>query len=219
MKIAVLIPVHRDPKIDFMTSLARVLIRTPQVIPDATLEIFVRSSSMIAFGRNVLVGFAREWAADFILWADDDHAFPPDTLVRLLAHKKDVVGCNFLRRSEKATPTASRDGKPVWTTRAKAQGGLEEVDHLGLGLCLMRTAVLNGLPEPLFATDMATTTGEDVILCRKLRAAGTKIHVDHALSWESRHIADFGLGFHLTDRGEDTNADSVSSPARHQQQR
>jgi hypothetical protein len=219
MKIAVCIPVHRDNKSEFTYSLSRMLVRTAQAhfnyngaITRPEIEVFFKSSSIIALSRNMLADSAVGWGAHYILWADDDHTFPPDTLIRLLRHNELVVGCNFLCRSQTPKPVAVKDGRAVWTTETKAKAdALEGVDALGFGLVLMNVSVLRGLDTPLFNNDL-TDCGEDVFLCRKLRAAGVKIHVDHALSWECKHIKNVGLGFNQL--REATNADSALPAAR-----
>ena len=38
-------------------------------------------------------------SADEILWVDTDMQFPEDALLRLLAHDKDIVGCNYRTRT------------------------------------------------------------------------------------------------------------------------
>lgn len=216
MKIAVCVPVYRDCRAGFTQSLARMVARTAPAnfnyngaVTRPEIEIFFKPGSMIAHSRNWLAGQALQWGAHYILWADDDHSFPPETLIRLLRHNLAMVGINALRRgTSQALSTSSREGDLVMTTKDKAEAGLvEEVDSLGLGLCLMNAAVIRDLEAPLFDTDLASMIGEDVFLCRRLRAAGVKIHVDHALSWESRHFDTVGLGFHLL--GETANAGAV----------
>jgi len=201
VKIAICIPCHRDTKALFTLSLARMIAHTlgrtfnlegAPVRPQ--IETFVYFSSSISHSRNELVKWSREWSADHILWLDDDHVFPPDTLARLLAWNKPVVGVNFLRRGPGALTVAFRDREMVWSTPAKAKASpLEEVTKIGLGVCLMRSAALNGIEEPLFRS--APGLGEDYYLMSKLREAGIGIFVDHALSMESGHIDDRVLSF------------------------
>ena len=73
-----------------------------------------------------------------MFWADADHVFPADALLRLVAHEKPVVGANYPRRAHPTFPTAESGDQHVWTTADKARAGdLERVSRLGLGLCLM----------------------------------------------------------------------------------
>jgi hypothetical protein len=194
MKIAICIPCYGDTRAGFTLSLARMLEHTlTQPAAPETKTFIVRNSLMP--GREQLVGEARRYGADFILWLDADHVFPPDTLLRLLSHGKDVVGCNYARRghpTEPTSPTAGIRGAdgaivPLWTT---PDAPLEEVARLGLGVCLMRLAVLDKLDAPLFWIEMedGVLIGEDTRLFRNLEKAGFKTFVDHGLSWRIGHI-------------------------------
>lgn len=161
--------------------------------PDLELEFFVERGSIVVNNRNRLAELAREWGADWLLWLDADHYFPEDTLLRLLAHGRDIVGCNYPRRSDPTGPTAQgKDKQPLWTTPEKAEGGeLEEVRSLGLGVCLVSAAAIEAVPDPKF--DMVRghdgrLIGEDNYFFSLVRHAGFKVWCDHALSWEVGHV-------------------------------
>jgi hypothetical protein len=172
------------------------------------LKLFIVSSSLLTESRNRLVAEAIHWEADYMLWMDADHVFPRDALLRLLSHNMLVVGCNYARRCDPTAPTASRlngDKKElVWTTKkTAARGDMEQVAHLGLGLCLIDMRVYGLLEQkaieegkehfwPLFRFDMAEdgigAIGEDVLFFQKLRDAGIPIVMDHNLSWDVGHL-------------------------------
>jgi hypothetical protein len=184
VKIALCIPVHGDPKAHFAKCYGRLIAHSSR--QGREIESFVVSSAVLSSLRALLVRRALEWKADWLLWMDADHTFPPDALERLLAHDLPIVGCNYIRRLAPHGQTAS-----VETTREKAEAGMvEPANHMGLGLCLMRADVFDGIDEPLF--DGAT---EDIYLFNKLRAARHQPHVDHALSMEVGHIAETVLRF------------------------
>jgi hypothetical protein len=212
MKIAICTPVHSDVAAEFAYSLTRLTAKTctSQVqfngeIVAPELEIFMRSSSVLPQLRNILVQDAMHWGADYLLWLDSDHQFPPDTLLRLLSLNLKVVGANYPRRVSPHLPTAIRfDGAPAWTSQVTAQNGLiEQVSSLGLGCCLVDMKVFDVLHEhasasnsqsigPLFAVEMlndgASIIGEDVFFFRRLAEAGVEVHLDHALSWNIGHV-------------------------------
>src|SRR5687768_2511608 len=150
MKIAICVPVHGDTKAKFTASLARMLITTLDAtinfngaITRPRIELFMCSSSRLAEGRQLLADRAVEWGADFILWADADHTFPPDALLRLLSHSRPAIGTNYLRRQEMVPTAITLRAEPVYTTEAKAAAKqIEEVGSLGLGLCLINTQAL-----------------------------------------------------------------------------
>jgi hypothetical protein len=178
------------------------------------IDIQMVSCSMLTESRHRLVGEALAWKATHLLWLDADHVFPADTIVRLLSHNVDVVGANYPRRVTPTAPTACKlvaDAKDndtknlIYTTREKAEAGeLEEAAHLGFGVCLLNMHVLDLLQVEADKTDgnfmplfeMKATAGkhgmigEDVFFFKKVREAGGRIYVDHALSWEVGHITE-----------------------------
>jgi hypothetical protein len=215
VKIALCIPCHGDTKAKFTQCLAAMIAHTlgariemggePVKIE---FETFIVSCSLLPESRNRLVAEAIHWEADYMLWMDADHVFPCDALLRLLSRNKLVVGCNYARRFNPTSPTASKYGTDneadlVWTTEEKARGDVvEEVAHLGLGLCLvdMRTyAILEAKATeegkehfwPLFRMDPTEDgirfIGEDVHYFKMIREAGIPVFCDHALSWELGH--------------------------------
>jgi hypothetical protein len=202
MKIAICVPHYGDVKADFARSLANLVSRTvgtsvSEGQPGPLVKVFTSEGRIIS-NRSALVRLAREWAADYILWADTDHIFPTDALIRLLRHRLPVVGCNYARRRRPTFPTACHiltDGtvEPIWTTPEDAQAGkVEKVSLLGLGFCLVDTSVLSGLEGSLFQLSLDDRgeglIGEDAYFCSRLRDAGVEIWLDHALSWEIGHI-------------------------------
>lgn len=211
MKIAICIPRYGDTKGAFTISLARMIAKSlsaPFEGKPIEIEIFSLSSSDLPHSRTELLKMAIQWQARYLLWLDADQTFPPDSLLRLLAHGLDVVGCNYVRRSEPTGPVAARleDGawQHVWTTQALARAGaVEEVAHVGMGLCLMDMNLLHRVKAhveqgvgwdqwaPFDRKLLPGTTarmGEDASFFQELREAGVVLHLDHALSWEVGHI-------------------------------
>lgn len=220
IRLAIAIPCYGDTKAKFTLSLANALIHLHQcniTDPDGNrleieTEVFMVSCSMLTESRHRLIAEAVVWKATHLLWLDADHVFPADTIPRLLARNLDVVGANYPRRSSPTAPTAARvvtddtdeDVKNlVYTTQEKAHDGVvEEVDHIGFGVCLMNMGVIDLLQVeadktdgnfmPLFKFEETPgkvgMIGEDVYFFRKIRAAGARVYVDHALSWEVGHI-------------------------------
>lgn len=217
LKVAVCIPVYGNPEAVFMQSLCAMMSHFYEAnLTDADgnpfdkqMEVFIVSSSMLTEGRHRLAAEAVNWGADYLLWCDADHVFPPDAFARLWMRNVDIVGCNYPRRCSPTAPTAAKvigetDAENlVYTTREKAEGDvLEEVDHLGFGLCLMKMSIFDQLQVqaesegkssfmPLFvmqpSEDHRSMIGEDVYFFRKCREAGLKVHCDHGVSWEVGH--------------------------------
>jgi len=221
LKVAIGIPCYGDPKLKFVASLVQMLnhFHTANYTDsdgnplDRIVEVFWVSTSNLLQSRHKIIADATFWGADYLLFMDADHTFPKDALARLWAHNLPIVGCNYSRRILPTAPTAAKivtnddneDHKNlVYTTVEKAAAGeVEEVDHLGLGLCLMDMRCIdavqayaedngqkNFLPLFKFETneDGSSEIGEDVYFFQKLKKAGIKAYCDHALSWEVGHI-------------------------------
>jgi hypothetical protein len=217
LKIALCIPCHRQTEAKFTQCLVSMVAHTLGArieMGDEPVEIefesFIVSCSLLPESRNRLVVEALHWDADYMLWLDADHIFPRDALLRLLSRSKLVVGCNYARRFSPTSPTASilTGDTPglVWTTEEKAKAEeVEEVSHLGLGLCLVDMRAYVILDEkakedgkdhfwPLFTIpakeDGIGCIGEDVSYFRALREAGIGIYLDHSVSWQVGHLSD-----------------------------
>ena len=204
MKIAIAIPCLRTTEALFTVSLAGMVQKSTLTLPHELRTQLAQGTVLDA--RNTLVAASLDWQADWILWLDADQTFPEDTLVRLLAHGLDVVGCNYPRRRPSDAPTAVKDEQPLYTNEAAARAGMvEEVDSLGLGVCLMRTSIFEKLERPWFnfelKDDRTGHVSEDVAFFRGLKRAGITAHVDHALSWEVGHIHEQVLMNSMTRRG------------------
>ncbi len=235
LKIAICTPCYGNPELMFSKSLQGAikhfyeadLTTTDGEKYEKEIEWFVVSNSMLTEGRHMLVAEALNWGADYLLWADADHVFPPDTICRLWARNVSIVGCNYSRRGTPTAPTAAKivtddlgeDHKNLcYTTMEKWHDNvLEEVDHMGLGLCLMRMDCFDALQVqaekegkdtfmPLF---MFTPTegfkgmiGEDVYFFKKFKDAGVPVYLDHGVSWEVGHIHKIVLTNHHAVRQE-----------------
>jgi hypothetical protein len=209
VKIAICIPVHSGAHPRFVESLSRMLVRTmsARLVDDRQksiapiLETFVFSTSSIGYSRRRLADMALEWGANWLLWLDADQTFPPDTLLRLLGRRLSIVGVNIRRRSspETVVPTAAirKDGKlqPVWP-----QGdGVDQVEHLGMGICLTHADVFRKIGQPYFLEEITRdgihAIGEDIMFCRKAAEAGYGAFVDNGLSREVGHMSEVELKF------------------------
>jgi hypothetical protein len=166
----------------FAFALARMYAEARASLPAVTLA---EGAGFVHHAREHLLHEVIElWGATHVLWLDTDMTFPPDTAARLLQHDVDVVAANYETRRPPVRPTARRAGQCVSSVESS---GLEAVDHVGMGVFLMRASVVVGLPRPRFWYSTPTET-EDVYFCRLLRAAGRTIYVDHDLSKSVGHI-------------------------------
>lgn len=188
MKIAVCTPCHRDVKAAFASSLAGLMAHTAGAtikyngtITRPQLCSIIASEGSLSAKRTRLVVEALAWGADYVLWADSDQDFPPEAALRLAAHDKLVVGCNYAGRFSGVPIAVGLDGE-----RLPPAKGLAEVQALGFGLCLMKAPIFERVPKPWFAeshTDLGRPDiSEDVHFCRQARSAGISVFVDHDLA-------------------------------------
>lgn len=201
-RIAVCVPSHEQVSAYTMFDLSRMLMASaagPRM--DGTIEelgLYMSAGTYVHRSREQLAEKALQAGADYILWVDADMRFPPDALVRLLLHDKDMVGINYSKRGLPAEFVATKHVD--WETDEESEKcvtrsdstGLESVDAIGFGLVLMRTHVFKRLASerPWFWYEMKGYghIGEDVYFCRLVKEAGLDIYVDHDLSRECSHI-------------------------------
>ena len=114
------------------------------------------------------------------LWfMDDDHAFAPDMLERLLAHDKALVSPLCLTRVYPFTPVqyASNNGTaylPIPLSEAP-EDGLVEIVAGGCAGMLIRRDVIEAIEPPWFEY---ADRSEDIIFCEKAVAAGFDLWCD-----------------------------------------
>ena len=127
LKVALCIPVYGMCHARFTQSLANMIVHSLGAeLRNAAgepvkleLETFMVSCSMLTESRHRLVAEALAWEADHMLCLDADHVFPPDTLMRLLAHNLPAVGANYPRRFTPTAPTAAISGAEDETRSAR----------------------------------------------------------------------------------------------------
>lgn len=145
--------------------------------------------------RNKGVARAREHGARHLLFLDADMDFPADTLVRLMAHGKPIVGGLCRGRREPFAATIwdeAPDGKIY--RMPPMDHGLRSVAFTG-GACLLidmevfaaLDRVFPGEPHFMnrecYASDYseANMMGEDFWFCMRARQAGYEVFVDQDL--------------------------------------
>lgn len=120
------------------------------------------------------------------LWfMDDDHAFPPQMLNKLLAHDKPLVTPICLTRVHPFKPVqyTERNEKhqhqylPIPLSRADTNG-LVEIQAGGCAGMLIRRDVLEAIEPPWFEY---ADRSEDIIFCEKAKAAGFDLYADLSL--------------------------------------
>jgi glycosyltransferase involved in cell wall biosynthesis len=104
-----------------------------------------------AHGRNELIKAAQENKCDYILFIDDDMAFGPDALIKLLEHDVDIVTGLYVGRGYPHQPVifdlADDNG---WTAPMYLidKPHLKPIVAAGFGFLLVKTVIFDLLQKP-----------------------------------------------------------------------
>lgn len=139
--------------------------------------------------RNQLVQMTLDSDAEYLWFMDDDHAFSPDILMRLLRWEKDLVVPVCLTRSAPFPPVdfVERVGEdrylPIYLPEQEEEGLVELVAGGTAGMLIHRS-VLEAMPGPYWFEYGAAS--EDILFCNKAMDLGFSLHCD--LSTRLGHI-------------------------------
>ena len=151
--------------------------------------------ALIYDAREALAERMLDEGRDWLLMVDHDMVLPPDTLHRLLAHGRPIVGTLAFKRYPPHQPCVydrldlEGDRLDIHYMRDWPQG-LIEVAGVGTACILIRREALERIPRPWFFP--APGIGEDLTFCLRARKAGVPIHVDTTLN--IRHLTTTSVG-------------------------
>ncbi len=94
--------------------------------------------------RNALTHRALGYKTDMLFWLDSDTIVPEDTIARLAAHEKGVVGALYFTKTGIPAPVAYNivDGRPKHIKEDQWKGkDLVEVEAMGMGAVLIQSWV------------------------------------------------------------------------------
>ncbi len=147
-----------------------------------------------AQARNMVIRQALEEGWTHIFFIDDDVLIPPDGLMRLLKHDKDIVTGLYLLRRWPHQPIIfdddNRDDQKVqWHCLSDGENGLIEIQNAGLGCALIKTDVFRRLEDPWITLGNPDPEGwcDDVWFFKKCMKAGFKMYCD--LELKAGHCA------------------------------
>jgi hypothetical protein len=124
---------------------------------------------------------------DYYLATDDDMAYTPETIQRLISLNLDIVGASYMTRTGPdahlivACPvdkTMRNDWFKVWDR------GVQEAKWVGGGCLLIKKEVFEGMDypywtnDPCYVGDYGDMQTEDISLCIRARGLGYKVFVD-----------------------------------------
>lgn len=127
--------------------------------------------------RNWLAAQAVKNGSTHLFFVDDDMILPEDTLERLLAHNKDIIGGIYKTKYEVQADVAEYFDK--------REDKLFKVKALGTGCLLIKTDVFRKLPQPWFKYEWnkngSVKRSHDWIFCEDARNAGYDVWADPSL--------------------------------------
>jgi len=144
----------------------------------------------VAENRNYIAVQAVNNGSDYLLMIDDDMVFPPDTLDKLLADDKDIVGVAYHSRGSTDKIKLVPDIMAIAETdKGKYINLSEETDPkykdtfecyaTGTGIILIKCDVFKKVPQPWFEftyyDNGKCKEGEDWNFCFKAKKYGYKI--------------------------------------------
>lgn len=196
-KVSIVVPTRDTVHSGFAFSLTQ-LIKTSE---NAGIEtfLFFNSGSVLLSQRENLTKMSLEVESDYILWLDSDMTFPSTTLLRLLSHNKNIVGCNYKKRSNPQTPVAYKKigDWDSWLPLEEKEN-LVEVEGVGMGCILIKTNLFKKIEKPYFEFTYDKKTddwlGEDFNLFKKFRNIGENIYIDTHLSMDIGHLGLYKFG-------------------------
>ena len=197
LKLSILVPSRDTVHSQFTYCLTQLYNLTRESGIDTYL--FFDSSTILLNQRNNLIKKAKEVKSDYVLWLDSDMMFPSTTALRLLEHNKDIVACNYMRRSKPLKTVAYTDlnNWDSWVP-LEPQEDLIKVQGVGMGCMLMKLDMFNKLEKPYFEFHYKENTedyfGEDFILLGKLRNLEYDVYIDTILSMNIKHLGIYAFG-------------------------
>lgn len=137
-----------------------------------------------ATSRNTLIKQALDHNCTHVFFMDDDMIFPPDTLMKLIKHNKDIVTALYLLRSFPHRPAffdkAYENGRCKFASLKNGMTGLVKGVNCGLGAVLISTQVFWKLDEPYVRLGEIEKDAwcDDVGFFNRCREAGFDIWCD-----------------------------------------
>ena len=191
IKLSILVPTRDTVHSQFSYCLAQLYKTTSELGIETFL--FYDSSTILLNQRERLLEQAKKVNSDYVLWIDSDMMFPSTTAVRLLEHNKDIVACNYTKRT-KPLKTVAYTNLNDWNSWLPmvTQDELVKVEGVGMGCMLMKLDIFEKIQKPYFEfrykEDTQDYFGEDFILLGKLREQGYDVYIDTVLSMDIKHL-------------------------------
>lgn len=152
----------------------------------------INERAVVEIARRNCVLAAEKTDATHILFLDSDVVAPHDTVERLIAADKAIVGASYpMRRMPHRWTHTNLDGTH------ELQSGLYEVARMPAGCLMIDMRVFDGLDKPYFRFPWNAAgdfVGEDNDFCDRVRLLGYTVWCDADLSRQLRHLGEYAYG-------------------------
>ena len=190
IKIFLSIPTNRGIKGLTVESILKMVAFKPELFNGFNVA---TEGYTIAENRNCMVARAIRSGATHILMIDDDMIVPEDTAVKLLSHKKDIVGITYHPRQMNTEAMIKKMSTDKMTSVKDEFEVLVECEGVGGGVLLINLEIFKNIDRPWFNWKVYDTgmvkMGEDFYFCEKAREKGYQVWADTRL--HVGHIGDF----------------------------
>ena len=158
------------------------------------LTVCERQGALGPDNRGILAQIAVDQGFTHLWLVDNDMSFPPDTLARLLAHQKDLVGAAYNYRAHPLrTVVKMLDAQGQVVIPESIPESLFVCHAIGSGCKLVTTDALKKIPRPWFGLEWnkegQISKSDDVWFCEAAKSVGIETWCDPTI--QAKHIGDF----------------------------
>ncbi len=202
MKILVGVSSCRDWKPQFGVNFAMAIataLKNGHEVGIQTVDIMAGAAqSLLPQARQNILDHAVKNGHTHIVMFDDDMVFPPDVIIRLAKHNKQVVFPNVCQKLQnKISGVVLKDD--LSRLDSTGRNGLERVPYGTLACTMIEVAAFASLPRPHFEVMWSPSAGiyigEDHYFFKKLGLEGVEFWCDHDLTQDVGHIGDYQYRF------------------------
>ena len=135
--------------------------------------VITETGPYIQWNREMIVRHAQVAHCNYLFFLDHDIECPRETINRLVAHEKDIIGCAYNIRGTHVSAVKSDLPRAQWPQEPF------RVTAIPTGAALIRMAVFEAIPSPWFQIDAANIGAtEDVWFCRQATHARIGVWCD-----------------------------------------
>jgi len=184
MKIGICVPLYNVvPASFFVNFINRISEFYQQERYD--VQIYLQNSTIVDKARNELVRMALKDNCDYILFIDSDTIIPSGALDTLLAMDVDIASGLYFSKGKPYLPVARmKEGDKHCFLEDFEFNQIMEVQGVGMGCCLIKTKIFEGMEFPYFKLEWREKDGikyqiaEDLYFCDEAVEKGHKIFLN-----------------------------------------